>query len=112
MKIRKITAWMLVLCMVFSLSISAFAAEEHEHHEHTVYESAPDEEIAVQSVSGEAATSGTISGSSIKWELDSHGWLTISGSGEAPVFTSADDQPWEAVREEITEVWFSRTWKR
>ena len=106
MKIRKITAWMLVLCMVFSLSISAFAAEEHEHHEHTVYESAPDEEIAVQSVSGEAATSGTIPGSSIKWELDSHGWLTISGSGEAPVFTSADDQPWEAVREEITEVWF------
>ena len=24
----------------------------------------------------------------------------------APVFTSADDQPWAAVREQITEVWF------
>ena len=101
MKMKKITALLLVLCMVFSLSVSVFAAEEHEH---TIYESAPDEEIAVQSA--ETATSGTIPGSSIKWSLDSKGWLTISGSGEAPVFTSADDQPWTGVREEITEVWF------
>ena len=100
---KQFIAFVLALCMLFSLSVAAFAAEADEH---TVYESAPDEEIAVQSVSGEAATSGTIPGSSIKWSLDSKGWLTISGSGEAPVFQSADDQPWAAVRDQITEVWF------
>ena len=98
---KKFTAFVLALCMVFSLSVAAFAAEADEH---TVYESAPEEEITVQSA--EAATSGTIPGSSIKWSLDSKGWLTISGSGEAPVFTGADDQPWAAVRDQITEVWF------
>ena len=53
--------------------------------------------------------SGTIPDSKIKWELDSHGWLTISGSGEAPVFQSADDQPWVEYREQITEVWYDDT---
>ena len=100
MKFRKITALLLVLCMLLSLSISAFAAEADEH---TIYDSAPDEETAV---STEAATSGTIQNSSIRWSLDEKGWLTISGSGEAPVFQSADDQPWAAVRDQITEVWF------
>ena len=98
---KKFTAFVLALCMVFSLSVAAFAAEADEH---TVYESALEEEITVQSA--EAATSGTIPGSSIKWSLDSKGWLTVSGSGEAPVFQSADDQPWAAVRDQITEVWF------
>ena len=100
---KKFTAFVLALCMVFSLSVAAFAAEADEH---TVYESAPEEEPTVQSVSGEDATSGTIPGSSIRWSLDAKGWLTISGSGEAPVFQSADDQPWAAVRDQITEVWF------
>ena len=98
---KKFTAFVLALCMVFSLSVAAFAAEADEH---TVYESALEEEITVQSA--EAATSGTIPGSSIKWSLDSKGWLTVSGSGEAPVFQSANDQPWAAVRDQITEVWF------
>ena len=100
MKFRKVTALLLVLCMLLSLSISAFAAEADEH---TIYDSAPDEEPAI---STEAATSGTIQNSGIRWSLDEKGWLTISGSGEAPVFTSADDQPWAAVRDQITEVWF------
>ena len=100
MKFRKITALLLVLCMLLSLSISAFAAEADEH---TIYDSAPDEETVVSS---EAATSGTIQNSGIRWSLDEKGWLTISGSGEAPVFQSADDQPWAAVRDQITEVWF------
>ena len=100
MKFRKITALLLVLCMLLPLSISAFAAEADEH---TIYDSAPDEETVV---SNEAATSGTIQNSGIRWSLDEKGWLTISGSGEAPVFQSADDQPWSAVRDQITEVWF------
>jgi uncharacterized repeat protein (TIGR02543 family) len=100
MKFRKITALLLVLCMLLSLSISVFAAEADEH---TIYDSAPDEETVVSS---EAATSGTIQNSGIRWSLDEKGWLTISGSGEAPVFQSADDQPWAAVRDQITEVWF------
>ena len=81
MKMRKIIALLLALCMLLSLSISAFAADD-------------------------VVASGTIPDSKIKWALDSNGWLTISGSGEAPVFTSADDQPWAAVRDQITEVWF------
>jgi len=97
---KKFTAFVLALCMLFSLSVAAFAAEVDEH---TIYDSAPDEEPVVSS---EAATSGTIQNSGIRWSLDEKGWLTISGSGEAPVFTSVDDQPWAAVRDQITEVWF------
>ena len=63
MKMRKFVALLLALCMLFSLSISAFAADD-------------------------VVVSGTIPDSKIKWSLDSNGWLTISGSGEAPVFQS------------------------
>lgn len=97
---KQFIAFVLTLCMLFSLSVAAFAAEADEH---TIYDSAPDEEPVVSS---EAATSGTIQNSGIRWSLDEKGWLTISGSGEAPVFQSADDQPWAAVRDQITEVWF------
>ena len=81
MKTRKFIALLLTLCMVLSLSISAFAASD-------------------------TVASGTIPDSKIKWALDSHGWLTISGSGEAPVFQSADDQPWADYRDQITEIWY------
>ena len=99
-KFKQFIAFVLTLCMLFSLSVAAFAAEADEH---TIYDSAPDEEPVV---SNEAAASGTIQNSGIRWELDNKGWLTISGSGEAPVFQSADDQPWAAVRDQITQVWF------
>ena len=97
---KKFTAFVLALCMLFSLSVAAFAAEADEH---TIYDSVPDEEPVVSS---EAANSGTIQNSGIRWSLDEKGWLTISGSGEAPVFQSEDNQPWAAVRDQITEVWF------
>ena len=97
---KKFTAFVLALCMLFSLSVAAFAAEADEH---TIYDSAPDEETVV---SNEAATSGAIQNSGIRWSLDEKGWLTISGSGEAPVFQSADDQPWAEYRDQITEIWY------
>ena len=81
MKMRKFAALMLTLCMMLSLSISAFAASD-------------------------TIASGTIQDSKITWKLDDKGWLTISGSGEAPVFQSADNQPWVEYREQITEVWY------
>ena len=99
-KFKQFIAFVLTLCMLFSLSVAAFAAEADEH---TIYDSDPDEEPAI---STEAVTSGTIQNSGIRWSLDEKGWLTISGSGEAPVFQSTDDQPWAAVRDQITEVWF------
>ena len=71
MKIRKLSALLLVLCMIFSLSVAAFAAEADAH---TVYDSAPEEAAA----SAETVTSGTIPGSKIKWELNEHNWLMIS----------------------------------
>ena len=97
---KKFTAFVLALCMLLSLSVAAFAAEPETH---TVYDSAPDEEVATQA---EAATSGTIPGSKIKWELNEHNWLMISGSGDCEPFTSKEDQPWAAVRDQITQVWF------
>ena len=81
MKTRKLTAILLALCMLLSLSISAFAADD-------------------------AVASGTIPNSKITWELDSKGWLTISGSGDCSAFTSKDDQPWAEYRSQITQVWF------
>ena len=97
---KKFTAFVLALCMLFSLSVAAFAAEPEAH---TIYDSAPDEEAATQP---ETVTSGTIPGSKIKWELNEHNWLMISGSGGCAPFTSKDDQPWAAVRDQITQVWF------
>ena len=97
---KKFTAFVLALCMLFSLSVAAFAAEPETH---TIYDSAPDEEVATQT---ETATSGTIPDSKIKWELNEHNWLMISGSGDCEPFTSKDDQPWAAVRDQITQVWF------
>ena len=81
MKTRKLTALLLALCMLLSLSISAFAADD-------------------------AVASGTIPDSKITWELDDKGWLTISGSGDCSAFTSKDDQPWAEYRSQITQVWF------
>ena len=52
-------------------------------------------------------TSGTIGESHVSWSFDeTSGRLTISGSGGCEAFTSPEDQPWAALRDEIQEVWF------
>lgn len=81
MKTRKLTAILLAICMLLSLSISAFAADD-------------------------AIANGTIQDSKITWKLDDKGWLTISGSGDCSAFASKDDQPWAEYRSQITQVWF------
>ena len=91
--------------------------EVFSHTEHTE-ESLPEpEEIAVpvatplleqpEPEAGQPSdTSGVIPGSGIYWELNEYGWLMLSGNGSCPTFVSPDDQPWAAVREQITQVWF------
>ena len=49
-KFKQFIAFVLTLCMLFSLSVAAFAAEADEH---TIYDSAPDEDPVV---SNEAVT--------------------------------------------------------
>lgn len=78
---KRFAAFVLTLCIVFSLGITAFAAEID-------------------------LASGAIPNSNIKWSLDEKGWLTLSGSGGCATFESKDDQPWADVREQITQVWF------
>ena len=52
--------------------------------------------------------SGHIGSSAVEWELDpATGRLFITGSGGCETFTSRDDQPWAALRDEIREVWFN-----
>ena len=75
-----------------------------ETEEVTITETEPVTEETAESAD---PYSGMIGESAVAWKIDpSTGRLTISGSGDCDDFTSADDQPWAAVREEITEVWF------
>ena len=95
---KRITSTLLCLLMAVSaFPNSVYAEETHNHGAET--------EISV--ATEENSTSGTIGESSVAWSLDTAtGHLTITGSGDCATFTSADDQPWASVREQITEVWF------
>lgn len=124
-KARNLTALLLVLILLVSMfSTTALAAEdEHitdfvEEAEITI-EGEPTEELPEAEESSEevpeieessevsdAPTSGTIPGSNIQWELTDDGMLLISGSGGCAAFSSAADQPWAAVREQIASVFF------
>lgn len=123
-KARNLTALLLVLILLVSIfSTTALAAEdEHttdfEEEPEIIIEEKPTEELPETEKSSEEVpeieessevsdvpTSSTIPGSNIQWELTDDGMLLISGSGCA-AFSSAADQPWAAVREQITSVFF------
>ena len=124
-KARNLTALLLVLILLVSMfSTTALAAEDEyitdfEAESEIIIEEEPTEELPEAEESSEevpeieessevsdAPTSGTIPGSNIQWELTDDGMLLISGSGGCAAFTSAADQPWAAVREQITSAFF------
>ena len=124
-KARNLTALLLVLVLLASMfSTTALAAEDEyitdfEAESEIIIEEEPTEELPEAEESSEevpeieessevsdAPTSGTIPGSNIQWELTDDGMLLISGSGGCAAFSSAADQPWAAVREQITSVFF------
>ena len=130
MKIKKlfshrVTSLLLVFLLVFSMlptgALAAEVAEEtHIHTEECTHEELSSSETKITPVEetteipvepqieDEAApTSGSIGDSAVMWAFDTEsGRLSISGSGDCSVFSSADDQPWAAFRTQITEVWF------
>ena len=124
-KARNLTALLLVLILLVSMfSTTALAAEDEyitdfAEEAEIIIEGEPTEELPEAEESSEkvpeieessevsnAPTSGTIPGSTIQWELTDDGMLLISGSGGCAAFSSAADQPWAAVREQITSVFF------
>ena len=124
-KARNLTALLLVLVLLVSMfSTTALAAEdEHitdfEAESEIIIEEEPAVELPEAEESSEevpeieessevsdAPTSGTIPGSNIQWELTDDGMLLISGNGGCAAFSSAADQPWAAVREQIASVFF------
>ena len=122
-KSRSILSLLLALVMLFSaVSTTALAADaspdEHIHtnacdHEETTIDTeavSEDESSDESEPAAEAADpySGTIADSAVAWAFDpSTGHLFITGSGDCLTFQSAGDQPWAAVRTQITEVWFN-----
>lgn len=124
-KARNLTALLLVLILLVSMfSTTALAAEDEyitdfEAESEIIIEEEPAVELPEAEESSEevpeieessevsdAPTSGTIPGSNIQWELTDDEMLLISGSGGCAAFSSAADQPWAAVREQITSVFF------
>ena len=124
-KARNLTALLLVLVLLVSMfSTTALAAEDEyitdfEAEAEIIIEEEPAvelpeaeepseevPEIEESTEISDAPTSGTIPGSNIQWKLTDDGMLLISGSGGCAAFSSAADQPWAAVREQITSVFF------
>ena len=124
-KARNLTALLLVLILLVSMFSTTALAAEDEHitdfaeEAEIIIEGEPTEELPEAEESSEevpeieessevsdAPTSGTIPGSNIQWELTDDEMLLISGSGGCAAFSSAADQPWAAVREQITSVFF------
>ena len=108
---KRLTSTLLVLMLaVTSVPIAAEDTEDHIHSEdctHDTITAAAEEAEGENTAESTPAVSGVIGESNVEWDLDpSTGRMVFTGSGDCEPFTSADDQPWAAVREKITEVWF------
>lgn len=127
-KIRKLLSFCLALVMAFSVSVSAFAAENTEDSEEMesmgdccaagtcTMPCCEDQEETVEAppactcgtsdmAAAKPDAAGTIGQSDLTWTLRD-GVLTIGGTGSVEPFASKDDQPWAEIREDITQVWF------
>ena len=115
-KFYRILALLLALCL-FCSAVSAAGITEEEEHTHGIVEEGVEEaeeaelsmsvsvfEPAASTV--ETAEQGPQIPDRMTWTLDADGTLRIGGKGIVRPITSADQQPWANVREQIREVYF------
>ena len=114
-KFYRILALLLALCL-FCTAASAAGITEEEHTHGIVEEGVEEAEEAESPMSVsvyepaastvETAEQGYEIPDRMTWTLDEDGTLRIGGKGIVRPITSADQQPWAKVREQIKEVYF------
>lgn len=116
-KFYRILALLLALCLFCTAASAAGITEEEEHTHGIVEEGVEEAEEAESSMSVsvyepaaftvvETAEQGPQIPDRMTWTLDEDGTLRIGGKGIVRPITSADQQPWAKVREQIKEVYF------
>ena len=115
-KFYRILALLLALCLYCTATSAAGITEEEEHTHGIVEEGVEEAEEAELSMSVsvyepaastvETAEQGPQIPDRMTWTLDEDGTLRIGGKGIVRPITSADQQPWANVREQIKEVYF------
>ena len=116
-KFYRILALLLALCLFCTAASATGITEEEEHNHGIVEEGVEEAEEAELSMSVsvyepaastvvETAEQGPQIPDRMTWTLDEDGTLRIGGKGIVRPITSADQQLWAKVREQIKEVYF------